>query len=494
VFYMKREAILFLCHSNPEDIVDLIENLIDHIENLNDHIKRLEIELNDSKEEIRNLKALLNQNSQNSSRPPSSDVFYNEKPKVKSHRIRSGKKPGGQKGHSGKTLEMTSNPDCVIVYSPQCCKNCGHNLEDAEVKNYERKQEVEIPSSHVIFTEHRIEIKECPHCEKVNSGSFPEYLKYPIQYGPRLLASILYLRNYQLLPYERICDLLEDSYGIRISPATIKRAERECFQNLEPFEKTVVGHLLASHTAHCDETGMRVLGKKWWLHVVSNNLWTFYFPHPKRGIGAMDALGFLPKYKGVVVHDGYASYNKYGCEHALCNAHLKRELTGIEENFDQQWAKKINELLSEMKKYAGECREMKTSIDTEKVREFEEMYDEIIQEGIEENPPPQTYKNQVKKRGRTAQTKAKNLLDRFIQYKEQILRFLNDLRISFDNNQAERDIRMMKLQQKISGTFRSIEGAVAFCRIRAYISTVRKNSLNVMDAILAALNGAPLLS
>jgi len=274
----------------------------------------------------------------------------------------------------------------------------------------------------------------------------------------------------------------------------MKRAEKECFQNLEPFEKTAIEYLLASHTAHCDETGIRVLGTKWWLHVVSNNLWTFYFPHPKRGIEAMDALGFLPKYKGVVVHDGFASYNKYGCEHSLCNAHLKRELTGIEENFEQQWAKKINRLLSEMKKYTDECRDMKIPIDTEKVREFEEIYDEIIQEGIEENPPPQTYKDQVKKRGKAAQTKAKNLLDRFIHYKERILRFLNDLRISFDNKQAERDIRMMKLQQKISGTFRSIEGAVAFCRIRAYISTIRKNSLNVMDAILAALNGAPLLS
>lgn len=304
----------------------------------------------------------------------------------------------------------------------------------------------------------------------------------------------MYLRNYQLIPYERTCDLVEDFYGIRISPATIKRAEKECFQKLELFEKAAMEHLLESHAAHCDETGMRVLGTKWWLHVVSNSLWTYYFPHPKRGTEAMDALGFLPKYNGVAVHDGFASYNKYGCEHALCNAHLKRELIGIEENFEQQWAKEINELLSEMKKYTDECREMEISIDQEKVREFEKIYDAIMQEGIEENPPPKTSKAQVKKKGRTAQTKAKNLLDRFILHKEQILRFLNNLRVSFDNNQAERDIRMMKLQQKISGTFRSIEGAVAFCRIRAYISSIKKNGMNVMDAILAALNGAPLLS
>ncbi len=344
----------------------------------------------------------------------------------------------------------------------------------------------------VIFTEHRVESKKCPHCGKVNKGAFPDSIKFPIQYGPRLLSSLLYLRNYQLIPYERICDFVEDCYGIRISSATIKRAEKEFFQNLEPFEKAALDHLFASHFVHCDETGMRVIGKRWWLHVVSNNLWTYYFAHPKRGSEAMDALGFLPKYNGVVVHDGWASYNKYECEHALCNAHIKRDLTGVEENFEQQWAKKVNELLSEVKKYTDECREMEIPIDPVKVREFEEIYDEIIQEGIEENPPPDTSK-QVKKRGKTAQTKAKNLLDRFIKYKEQILRFLNDLRVPFDNNQAERDIRMMKLQQKISGTFRSIEGAVAFCRIRGYISTIRKNSLNVMDAIIAALNGAPLL-
>jgi len=296
-----------------------------------------------------------------------------------------------------------------------------------------------------------------------------------------------------LIPYERTCDLVEDVYGIRISSSTIKRAEMECFKKLEPFEETAMKHLLASHSDHCDETGMRVLGTKWWLHVVSNSLWTYYFPHPKRGTEAMNALGFLPKYNGVAIHDGYSSYNKYRCQHALCNAHLKRELTGIEENFEQQWAKKINELLSEMKKYTDKCREMNISIDPEKVREFEEIYDTVISEGIEENQPPDNFKK-VKKRGKTAQTKAKNLLDRFIVHKEQILRFLNDLRVSFDNNQAERDIRMMKLQQKISGTFRTIEGALAFCRIRGYISTIRKNGMKAMDAILAALNGAPLLS
>lgn len=296
-----------------------------------------------------------------------------------------------------------------------------------------------------------------------------------------------------MIPYKRICDLVEDFYGISISPATIKRAEKECFQNLESFEKSVFEHLHNSHVVHCDETGMRVKGTRWWLHVVSNSKLTLYFAHPKRGSEAMNALGFLSKFNGVVVHDGWASYNMYGCEHALCNAHLKRDLTGIEENFEQKWAKKVNELLSEVKKYTDECREMEIPIDPIKVRAFEEIYDEIIQEGIEENPPPDT-SEQVKKRGKTAQTKAKNLLDRFIKYKEQILRFLNDLRVPFDNNQAERDIRMMKLQQKISGTFRSIEGAVAFCRIRGYISTIRKNSLNVMDAIRAALNEAPLLS
>jgi hypothetical protein len=217
------------------------------------------------------------------------------------------------------------------------------------------------------------------------------------------------------------------------------------------------------------------------------------FAHSKRGSEAINAMRILPEFKGIAVHDGWKPYNVYDCDHALCNAHLQRELTGIEENYKQTWAKEMNELLTEMKKYTDECIEQLREPDFEQIKALEERFDAIIIRALEENPHSLNPEKQGK-RGKNPKTKSRNLLDRFIEHKEKILRFLTDLKVPFDNNQAERDIRMMKLQQKISGTFRKAMGAQAFCRIRAYISSIKKNGMNVMDAILAVLNGAPLLS
>ena len=320
---------------------------------------------------------------------------------------------------------------------------------------------------------------------------FPESVKYPVQYGPNILSSAVYLKNYQFIPYDRICEFFNDIMGIKICSATIIKAEKECFGNLEKFENVIRDKLKASPVVHCDETGMRVEGIRHWLHVVSDNKYTFYLVHSKRGSEAMDFMGILPLYKGIAIHDGFKSYNKYECDHALCNAHLQRELTGIEENYKQQWVKEMNELLTEMKKYTDDCKEQIQEYDLEQIITLEKRFDDIVGRGIEENP---TSLNPEKKgkRGVSPKTKARNLLDRFIEYKEKILRFLTDLRVPFENNQAERDLRMMKLQQKISGTFRTTRGAEAFCRIRAYISTIRKNDLHVLEGIRAALQGMPL--
>jgi len=373
-----------------------------------------------------------------------------------------------------------------------CCEECGHTLENVKVETYERRQIFDIPPVNLIVTEHRSEIKSCPHCRKLNKAVFPESVKYPVQYGPNILASAVYCKNYQFIPYERICEFFNDVMGIKICPATIIKAERECFQNLEEFENVIKKKLITLPVIHCDETGMKIEGKRHWLHVASNDKYTCYFAHSKRGSEAINAMGILPEFKGIAVHDGWKPYNGYECDHALCNAHLQRELTGIEENYKQQWAKEMNELLTEMKKYTDECKEQVKDLDFEQIKTLEERFNAIIIKGIEENPPSLNPEKQGK-RGRNPKTKARNLLERFIENKEQILRFLTDLRVPFENNQAERDIRMMKLQQKISGTFRTIQGAEAFCRIRAYISTIKKNGFNVIDAILAALKGAPLL-
>jgi transposase len=372
-----------------------------------------------------------------------------------------------------------------------CCKECGSTLENVEVEAYERRQVFDIPPVNLIVTEHKSQIKTCPCCGKLNKAVFPESVKYPVQYGPNILASAIYCKNYQFVPYDRISELFEDIMGIKICPATIIRAERECFQNLEKFENVIREKLLASPVVNFDETGMKIEGKRHWLHVASNEKYTCYFAHPKRGSEAIDAMGILPGFKGVAVHDGWKPYNVYDCDHALCNAHLQRELTGIEENYKQQWAKEMNELLTEMKKYTDECKEQLRELDFEQIKALEERFDAIIIKAIEENPHSLNPQKQGK-RGKNPKTKARNLLDRFIEHKEKILRFLTDLKVPFENNQAERDIRMMKLQQKISGTFRTTQGAQAFCRIRAYISTGKKNNLPVLEGIRAALIGAPL--
>lgn len=372
-----------------------------------------------------------------------------------------------------------------------CCEECGHDLENVEVLDYEKRQVFEIPPVNFIVTEYQSQIKTCPHCAKSNKAVFPESVKYPVQYGPKILASAIYFKNHHFIPYERISGLFNDITGINICPATIIRAERECFQNLEKFENVIREKLIASPVIHCDETGMKVQGKRHWLHVASNDKYTCYFAHPKRGSQAMDAMRILQTFNGTAIHDGWKPYNNYGCNHALCNVHLKRELTGIEENYKQQWAKDMNELLSEMKKCTDECKEQVKELGFEQIKALEQRFNSIIIKGIEENPPSLNPEKKGKC-GRNPKTKARNLLNRFIEHKEKILRFLTDLKVPFENNQAERDIRMMKLQQKISGTFRTTKGAQAFCRIRAYISTIRKNNLPVMESILAALKGAPL--
>ena len=371
-----------------------------------------------------------------------------------------------------------------------CCEECGHDLENVEVLDYEKRQVFEIPPVNLIVTEHRSQIKTCPHCGRLNKSHFPESVNYPVQYGPNILASAIYLKNHHFIPYERISEFFSDIMGIKICPATIIKAEKECFRNLEEFENVIKEKLITSHVIHCDETGMKIEGKRNWLHVASNDKYTYYLAHRKRGSEAINAMGILSEFKGTAVHDGWKPYNNYACNHALCNVHLKRELTGIEENYNQQWAKDMNELLSEMKKYADECKEQVKDQNFEQTKELEERFNTTLLKGIEENPPSV---NPIRKgkRGRNPKTKAKNLLDRFLEHKEKILRFLTDLKVPFENNQAERDIRMMKLQQKISGTFRTTQGAQAFCRIRAYIPTIKKNNLLVMDTILAALKGAP---
>ena len=486
---IKREDILAIYKAGPEPVITFINSIQAEnrkiIEQQAERIRELE-------EHIKSLEAMLNQNSHNSSKPPSTDNFAHKKPMSKSQRIKSGKKVGGQEGHVGTTLIMVDNPDETEIYTVRRCKNCGKNFEDEIATDYERRQVFDIPPITIKIKEHRAEIKICT-CGCINTADFPEDVKYPAQYGPRLAALAVYLHDYQLIPYDRCCELLSDVCGCEISPATLIRAENICFEKLESFEKEVKKLLNQCSVVNFDETGMRINGQRNWLHVASTSQMTYYMAHAKRGSEAMDDMEILPGFSGTAVHDFWKPYYKYDCKHSLCNTHITRELTGIYENYNQSWTNDMKALLLDIKNCVDEARKTTKSLEPDRIRDFEEKYDKITKIGMKENPPPFIPQDQAKKRGKKSQSKPKNLLDRLVGYKNDILRFMHDFEVPFENNQAERDVRMMKVQQKISGTFRSSQGAVSFCRIRGYISTVKKNKLSVIDAIRDVFSGKPFI-
>lgn len=517
MFLLKCEEILVFCHSNPEIIADHIECLNEHISGLNEHIsglnkhvaglnerivglnehitdlneriESLESELNDAKEEIRNQKAILNQNSQNSNKPPSTDSFVMKK--IKNDEKKSDRLPGGQKGHPGSTLKVFDSPNEIVNHRLCNCEYCGHSLLQTEVKCYEKRQVVDIPALNYIVIEHRSEIKKCPYCSLVNKAKFPDNITKPVQYGPRAFSVAVYLRDFQLIPYGRISKAFKDLFGLTMSPATVKSAENKCFQNIKEVTDQIRKRLIREDVICCDETRMRVDGHNDWCHTASTDKLTYYFHHKSRGSEAMNDE-ILPEYRGTVVHDFWSSYFKYPmCKHAMCNIHLRRELKGVYENLKQDWALEMSEFLAESKKYIDEIRKLGNKIKDEEAETLKERYDRIIMKGIMENPPQLIPESRKGKRGRPKQSKAKNLLDRFIKFKEEILRFTSDLRVPFGNNQAERDLRMVRVQQKISGTFRIPQGADAFCRNRGYISTIMKNMMSVIDSLFAALKGEP---
>lgn len=482
---ISREEILIVYEAGPEAVITLINTIIAENQKI---IDQQAIRISELEDRVKYLEERLNKNSQNSSKPPSTDYLPPKKPNPKSQRIKSGKKPGGQKGHNGTTLMMVDNPVETKLYTVDRCKKCGKYLHNEIAKDFERRQVFDIPPVKISAIEHRVEIKKCS-CGCTNYAEFPQNVRFPVQYGQRITSLAVYLHDYQLIPYDRCCQLLKDIYGCEISPATLIRAENICFENLKPFDDEIKQLLSQSPVLHFDETGLRINGKRNWLHVACTSQMTHYMAHAKRGSEAMDTIGILPGFNGVAVHDFWSSYFKYLCNHALCNTHLTRELTGIYENYSQLWSYDMKALLHEIKSCVDETRKISDFLEPDQIRYFEEKYDAIVKIGLEENPPPLIVQGQPKKRGRKKQTTAKNLLDRFIGYKDGILRFMHDFEVPFENNQAERDVRMMKVQQKISGTFRSSQGADTFCRIRGYISTVKKNKLSVIDAIMDAFSG-----
>ena len=476
---LSRDDILAVYQAGPEALVAWVEQLVGahqlRVANLTTRIEQLEVRLS--------------KDSHNSHQPPASDGPA-KRPRPRSLRKRSGKQSGGQPGHPGVTRCLVDDPDVVVAHVPAVCAECGAGLETAPEIRRERRQVIEIPQPRPEVTEHQAAHTACPVCQTVTAGTFPPEVSQPVQYGPRTKAVALYFQTYQLLPFERAVEALRDLFGVEPSEGTLASAQALAYTQLEPVEKAIAAALRRADVAHVDETGMRVASRTEWVHVMSTALLTFYAHHAKRGRAAFAAIGLLIGFTGRRVHDAWAPYLKLPGLYALCNAHLLRELIGLHEDTGQAWVQKLIRLLLSMQAAVAAAQAAgQTELPAKQRAGYEAAYTRFLNEGQLANPPPKP----TGKRGRPKQTPARNLLDRLGTHRGAILAFLHDLRVPFDNNQAERDLRMLKVKQKVSGCFRSAQGADQFCRIRGYISTLRKQGYSVLDGLTSVFVGQPFM-
>jgi hypothetical protein len=443
--------------------------------------------------EVQALRARLAKDSHNSSKPPASDGLAR---KTKSLRQKTGRKPGGQAGHPGHRVTLVATPDERVEHRPARCGACQQALPEDAPRWVERRQVQEVPPLRLRVSEHRIAHVRCPACGATTAAEAPAGIRAPRQYGPRLRALATYLVQQQFVPYARCRDLLAEVFGVSLSVGTLVTLVRQGAERLRPVAEEIKAALSVAPVLHHDETGLRVARpegpRAQWIHVTCTKQLTYYARHTARGAAALEAIGILPQFTGVSVHDGWTSYRHYtACRHALCNAHHLRELTFVEEELKQAWAGRLKALLREMYATVEQARTAGATSLAQTTRDaFVARYEMLLGQGVMQNPqPPTPY---PRRRGRRKQSPVRNLLDRLWTYEQEALAFLDDFAVPFDNNQAERDLRPVKVQQKISGTFRSEAGADAFCPLRTVLSTWRKQGRSALAALETVFAGRSL--
>lgn len=437
--------------------------------------------------------------SHNSSQPPSLDPPWKKVPRTRSLRKKSGRRVGGQPGHPGATLRQSAHPDRVVTHAPAPCPGCGCSLRGAEVLTSERRQVFDLPAVRLSVTEHRAETRRCPRCGAESKAGFPAGVRAPAQYGPGVLARSTYFRLYQLLPAARTSEALSDLFGCHLSPATVERAGHVFSEKLVRSEQRLKAAIRDSAVVGADETGLRVAGAGGWVHVARTDALTYLAYDSRRGLDAMQEIGILPQFRGTLVRDGYLSYTRFEqCRHALCNAHLLRELVFVGELDPRQevWTKPLAKLLLEIKEAAAEARAAGQAQLSEAAKgTYLRRYDRLVKRADKLNPQPRgsgAGAGASPKRKRPPLSPQRRLVNRLRRRRDEVLRFMSDLTVPFTNNGAERDLRMVKVQQKVGGCFRAEDGARRFCRVRSYLSTARKQGHRLLYALERVLAGKPL--
>lgn len=454
-------------------------------------IGELRAELVAAAAEIAELRRQLGQNSRNSSKPPSSDGLA--KPAPRSLRRRGARKPGGQDGHPGSTLAPVAVPNEVIPHEPGCCRGCGLDLSGAPEVGREHRQVFDIPPISVRVTEHQMIKRRCD-CGTVTSAQPPEGVAAPVQYGARITAIVVYLYVGQFLSKKRTAAALAELFGTPISQGTVAAMTSRAAGGLDGFTEWVRANLAAAEVVNFDETGLRVEGKLRWVHSASTGKYSLITVHDRRGTKGMDAAGILPAFTGIAVHDAWAPYDTYqAVTHALCGAHVLRELQAVtdlaaRDNAQDQWcwATQASDALRELHELVRDtlaASDTLDDVDPAALADAIHRYRSAALLGVEATRARQS------KVVRKHNALARRLIDRQDDY----LRFTVDPRVPFDNNAAEREVRMIKLRQKVSGCLRTLTGAQQFCTIRSYLATAAKHGVHFFEALTTLAEGRPCL-